>query len=133
LTLPETRRPWFLLRTCVQPYGRPARHARRGRRALRSRVASVGHTSRRQRREAGRNMHGKRLTGDTEPPDKRESNVMSARIDSRPYRRLFARLRRPASVTERDWIPYCRSAGSAGSERVTTGRAAHVRGIQIIQ
>ena len=52
---------------------------------------------------------------------------MPPRPVGRADRRLFARSRRPASVTELDWIPYRRGAGSAGSERVATGRAAHVR------
>jgi len=37
-------------------------------------------------------MHGRRLTGHTEPPDKRGSSVMSASLDSRPYRRECARV-----------------------------------------
>ena len=72
----------------------------------------LAHTSRRQRREAGRNMHGKRLTGDTEPPDKRGSSAMSARIDSRPYRRISLIKRCAARTTARDVRTVAPRAGS---------------------
>jgi hypothetical protein len=53
-----------------------------GRRALRSRHLRRPHTSRRQRRQNSRNMHGKRLAADTEPPAMHGSNVMPASPDA---------------------------------------------------
>jgi hypothetical protein len=98
------------------------------RRVLRSRVASAGPYEPPTAARC-RNIHGKQLTGESEPPDKHGSSVMSVNLDRRPYRRMPRRGRDERSSRSatgvREYESPCRLFGSLG------GRMPSPPGVQI--